>query len=231
MNELRNRRRRSAWLVLATLLLVPCSAQVAGRAAANGRPVDLRLPAEILYDRTVGPDSAVVFRHETHVALAGQKCTGCHPRPFRMLTPERRASHRSMSAGRSCGACHDGRQAFGVSDLKSCSVCHTGKTAIQTAAAGVPSKPAARQLPKSVAYARGEVSPGQVTFRHETHVAKSACAACHPKPFAMKRAGTRPGGGMHEASACGGCHDGARSFGVEDADACARCHVAEKEKP
>jgi c(7)-type cytochrome triheme protein len=227
MDELRSRGGRGRWILLAPLLVVPCPALAA---STGGRAIELKLPADIVYERVVGADSAVTFSHGTHVAFAGEKCTGCHPRPFRMLTPERRANHRAMNAGQSCGSCHDGRQAFAVSDAKSCGSCHAGKTAVRTAAAeaaGKPATPPGRKLPKPVAYARGEASPGRVTFRHETHVAKSACAACHPKPFAMKAAGTRPGGGMHEAASCGACHDGAKSFGVEDADACARCHVAE----
>jgi c(7)-type cytochrome triheme protein len=83
--------------------------------------------------------------------------------------------------------------------------------------------------PGPIVYKRGDASPGQVTFRHGTHVGpKAACVACHPKPFAMKSTGPRPDGAMHEPGACGMCHDGRRSFGVEDGKACARCHVEGK---
>jgi c(7)-type cytochrome triheme protein len=72
---------------------------------------------------------------------------------------------------------------------------------------------------------RGDASPGTVTFRHETHMGGTrTCTSCHPKPFAMTAA-RRPAGGMHQADACGSCHDGKRSFAVESADACGRCHV------
>jgi c(7)-type cytochrome triheme protein len=70
-----------------------------------------------------------------------------------------------------------------------------------------------------------DASPGTVTFRHETHLGGTrTCTSCHPKPFAMTAA-RRPAGGMHQADACGSCHDGKRSFAVESADACGRCHV------
>ena len=188
--------------------------------------VDLDLPAPIVYEKSVGADRAVVFRHETHVALAGNKCLGCHPRPFRMLSPERTTSHPAMKAGGSCGACHDGKHAFAASDSTACGTCHSGKPvpgAVTATKAGAP----APGLPKPIVYERGDASPGRVTFRHQTHL-RGGCATCHPKPVAMKSAGARPGGGMHEAASCGACHDGARAFGVEDAESCARCHLEGK---
>jgi c(7)-type cytochrome triheme protein len=65
----------------------------------------------------------VTFSHARHVAEARLKCPACHDRLF--VT---RAKHRpvTMSAmieqRRSCGACHDGKQAFAVED--SCDRCH-----------------------------------------------------------------------------------------------------------
>jgi hypothetical protein len=40
----------------------------------------------------------------------------------------------------------------------------------------------------------------------------------------MASAPPLPGGGMHEKDACGGCHDGKKSFATDDPDACTRCH-------
>jgi c(7)-type cytochrome triheme protein len=192
---------------------------------ASARAVELRLPADIVYQRASRPDSAVVFRHGTHVALAGDKCLGCHPLPFRMLRPERRVAHADMDRGASCGTCHDGKSAFGVKDPAACQTCHAGipKPDLAVAGATAPGKAPARGLPAPIRFARGESSPGTVRFRHETHGA-DRCASCHPKLFAMKSTGGRPGGAMHEAGSCGACHDGRRAFGVENADACARCH-------
>lgn len=85
----------------------------------------LRLPADVVYARA-GADQAVTFRHDTHFEFAGRRCDACHPVPFRMLRPERSVSHESMDAGGSCGSCHDGKQAFGVTDGDACATCHAG---------------------------------------------------------------------------------------------------------
>jgi c(7)-type cytochrome triheme protein len=133
-----------------------------------------------------------------------------------------------MDAGRSCGTCHDGRQAFGVRDSTACSSCHSGRRA---AAAGSTGKGAAgthggTKGPAPFTYASSKASPGPVTFRHVTHLdAKLACASCHPRPFAMQVAGARTTP-LHDSSACGMCHDGSKAFAVEDPESCARCHAA-----
>jgi c(7)-type cytochrome triheme protein len=213
------------------LALAACAALAHADAAGVPRGPDLKLPPDIVYDRVVGADSAVVFRHSTHVALEGDRCTGCHPRLFHMLNPTRRATHREMNAGGACGACHDGRHAFDARASESCASCHAGRKSLRGAApdSAAGRGPAAFKGPRPIVFKRGEPSPGQVTFRHATHLGnKMTCANCHPKPFAMKATGTRPDGAMHEASACGMCHDGRKSFGVEDDKACARCHVEGK---
>jgi c(7)-type cytochrome triheme protein len=224
-----------AALLAAVLVPMVASAGSAAERDPAREAVELRLPPPIVYPRFTGTDSAVVFRHETHFAAAGERCTGCHPKPFRMLAPERRVSHRMMSAGGACGACHDGKQAFGIGDRETCVACHSGMPSVQMAGAGAtPGGSAApgRTLPRPISYARSPASPGAVAFRHETHVrGKAGCAACHPKPFAMKPSKGPPGARMHEAAACGACHDGAKAFGVENADACMRCHVEGKGTP
>lgn len=91
--------------------------------------VEMRLPPDLVFDKTVGPDLAVTFRHTTHVESSDGKCVGCHPAPFRILHPSRATSHEEMEAGRSCGACHDGKGAFATKDESSCSTCHTGSGA------------------------------------------------------------------------------------------------------
>jgi c(7)-type cytochrome triheme protein len=214
---------------LPTILLALGAAAADGGASRTSPEVALRLPADIVYERTVGADSAVVFSHESHFAAAGNRCTACHPQPFHMLKPVHHVSHREMNVGGSCGSCHDGKQAFGVRDPESCGLCHSGRPSSQVAGrdsvtARGPAAP--RRGPKPIAYPRGDASPGRVTFRHETHLGgQRACADCHPRPFAMKSAGPRPGGAMHESEACGACHDGTRAFGTQDAASCARCHA------
>lgn len=222
---------------IAAALLLCISAPRPGPAAEQASPgeaVPLRLPADILYQDRVGPDRAVIFRHSTHVEMAGRSCVGCHPRPFLMLSPSHRTSHAVMNAGGACGSCHDGRKAFGVRDAASCRTCHTGRSAQQETIASSGTKGAAPPSPvggrKPIVYARSQGSPGRVTFRHETHLRGATCASCHPKAFPMK-ALSAPPSAMHGTAACGKCHDGKTAFGVEDADRCARCHTQEKGTP
>jgi c(7)-type cytochrome triheme protein len=219
--------------LFAILLILVSSAAMARAGAPNTPPgVEMKLPADIVYDRVVGADSAVVFRHTTHVDYEGNRCTGCHSKLFKMLTPSRRASHRDMNARGSCGACHDGKHAFDTRASESCASCHAGRKALAAAASAAPGQaPAAFKGPAPIVFKRGEQSPGVVTFRHATHLGKSmTCKSCHPAPFAMKATGARPDGAMHEGSACGMCHNGKTSFGTEDDKACQRCHVEGKGK-
>ncbi|HEY8368630.1 MAG TPA: c(7)-type cytochrome triheme domain-containing protein [Thermodesulfobacteriota bacterium] len=74
---------------------------------------------DIRYDAGPGP---VVFRHSTH-DTPEMRCSTCHTRlfPFR---PVGGFGHAGMRAGRACGACHDGAQAFGSEDAAACGRCH-----------------------------------------------------------------------------------------------------------
>lgn len=226
------------WLgLLAIAFIDPVAvACAAGGARDSSRKVtiELRLPADIVYSFVVGSDSAVVFSHKTHVAFAGNRCTGCHARPFPMLRRGPAQVHRDMDAGAGCGMCHDGKQAFGVLDSDECRTCHSGAQVPRTTAAGARGSAGgmARRLPGPHAYPRGESSPGTVTFRHEPHlVGAGGCAGCHPKPFKFISVPPLPDGGMHERSACGSCHDGKKAFAAGDPDACSRCHVEPGARP
>jgi len=97
------------------------AAMVSVVAIAGALP-DIRLPRDIVYDKAKDSPGPVVFSHETHVAIADNKCTGCHPAPFKMLKPVGRVTHDEMAAGRSCGVCHDGKTATGIQD--DCEHCH-----------------------------------------------------------------------------------------------------------
>jgi c(7)-type cytochrome triheme protein len=215
---------RLTGVALAALALL-ASAPAHGADTPRPAPVvAMRLPADIVYGRA-GSDSAVVFSHTTHVALAGDKCTGCHPQTFHILSRGPHPSHPEMLAGKSCGICHDGKQSFSVRDSASCATCHSGGRAAQPAA-GDAAVAGAPKLPAPHAYKPSEASPGRVTFRHETHMKGGAtCASCHPKLFRMASAPAKPGGGMHEKAACGACHDGKQAFAAEDGESCGRCHI------
>lgn len=207
----------------ALVAIVACAAPVSAASdstAARGAPA-MKLPADAVYTRGFGADSAVVFSHRSHVTYEGNSCTGCHPKLFKILKPLGHTSHGEMNGGGTCGACHDGQKAFGVKDAAACRSCHTGQ---KPAVAGAEAAPTESRIPKPFFYPRGGDSPGVVTFRHETH-AKDKCASCHPKLFPMKVTPARPDGGMHDPTSCGACHDGRKSFDVENPDLCEKCHV------
>jgi c(7)-type cytochrome triheme protein len=111
------------WLRRSTAAILPAVA-IAGAllVAAPDKPPELRLPRDIVYDKAKDSPGPVVFSHDTHVAIADNKCTGCHPAPFKMLKPVGRMTHDDMNGGRLCGVCHDGKTAVGVQD--DCEHCH-----------------------------------------------------------------------------------------------------------
>jgi len=85
------------------------------------------------------------------------------------------------------------------------------------------------RLPKDLPLLRGPDSPGQVVFRHESHVdaARPDCLACHPRRFSILG---RSGGearaplahqAMEKGQACGACH-GQAAFGFDE---CGNCHA------
>jgi c(7)-type cytochrome triheme protein len=85
-----------------------------------------------------------------------------------------------------------------------------------------------QKLPTDYVFARGDGSPGPVTFSHDTHVdaGKPSCTTCHPKEFRILEAGrTRSRepfrhDRMEAGAACGACH-GKTAFGF---DSCEMCH-------
>jgi c(7)-type cytochrome triheme protein len=85
-----------------------------------------------------------------------------------------------------------------------------------------------QKLPPEYIFARGDGSPGPVTFSHESHVdaAKPSCTTCHPKEFRILEAGRTSArepirhDRMEAGAACGACH-GKTAFGF---DSCEMCH-------
>ncbi len=69
-------------------------------------------------------EKPVTFSHDFHVKDAGIACQKCHPSPY--ITPEKdpRATMAAMRQGKSCGACHNGKEAFSVSGKDQCTKCH-----------------------------------------------------------------------------------------------------------
>jgi c(7)-type cytochrome triheme protein len=85
------------------------------------------------------------------------------------------------------------------------------------------------RLPQDFSFPRGEGSPGQVTFSHQSHVdsKRPDCTACHPALFKILTKGTPAEGGplghaaMERGRQCGACHNGKSTFGLDN---CALCH-------
>ena len=96
----------------------------------------------------------------------------------------------------------------------------------QSAARGLP--PSAT-LPAPYSFPPSEDSPGAVVFNHDSHVDPQApaCGTCHVTMFRINEAGMPVTGELtyeriHEGDLCASCHDGERTFAVEDD--CSFCH-------
>lgn len=222
---------RETFLLLAALLvtglaLAPEARLARAGADAQAPGIPLKLPPDRVYADSVAADSAVTFSHATHVEYESGRCTGCHPRLYRILGPSPRTTHREMDGGGSCGTCHDGKHAFDVRAKESCVSCHAGsRKQAATGPEGPGATPPAFSGPKPYIFKSGSASPGVVTFRHETHRSDAMrCGSCHPKLFPMKAVPQDPNADWHETARCGGCHDGKQSFGVEDDASCEKCH-------
>ncbi len=66
----------------------------------------------------------VVFNYEKHVAANGRKCSACHFGIFLMEKRSLKMNMSMMTKGNFCGACHNGKTAFGIEDRTQCKRCH-----------------------------------------------------------------------------------------------------------
>lgn len=64
----------------------------------------------------------VVFSHQTHVEDVGIQCTQCHAGLFTNSAGHKKTTMKQMREGKSCGACHNGKEAFSVKG--DCAKCH-----------------------------------------------------------------------------------------------------------
>ncbi len=65
---------------------------------------------------------AVLFSHANHADAAGLKCSACHAKLFKNGKQHKAVSMKDMEKGKSCGACHNGKAAFGLK--YNCKSCH-----------------------------------------------------------------------------------------------------------
>lgn len=142
--------------------------------------------------RSVGK---VVFSHDIHNGSFG--CEDCHPDTFKPKNNSNHVTMKAMSDGASCGACHDGSTAFGVTG--DCATCHAGDILYK------------------------EKDAGNVTFPHAAHNDMFSCDECHPDLFKAERGANKATmEAMEGGASCGACHDGSSAFGV--AEDCESCH-------
>ena len=142
--------------------------------------------------RQTGP---TYFSHKKHTEV--YQCSACHAKLY-AIGPNKHASMAAMEKGKSCGACHNGKEAFAVAD---CAKCHPVK-----------------DINFKVANA------ANVTFSHTSHLNLYRCSSCHTGTFSLKT-GNKPVSmsEMKKSKSCGACHDGTTAFTVRGN--CDSCHV------
>jgi c(7)-type cytochrome triheme protein len=85
-----------------------------------------KLPDALTLGQSPDSPGQVTFLHVSHMGDRPD-CTRCHPKLFSIVKPAQKSSpaakitHANMLKGRQCGACHNGKAAFGFDD---CSMCH-----------------------------------------------------------------------------------------------------------
>ncbi len=137
-----------------------------------------------------------LFSHKFHVEVAG--CDKCHPKLYTPNSQNKPVGMAAMEKGKSCGACHNSKDAFAV---KECSKCHPTKELVFESKNFGPAK-----------------------FSHKFHVGMYSCKDCHTSLYNTVRSKTVVSmRKMEEGKSCGSCHDGKTAFTVKD-DKCGTCH-------
>jgi c(7)-type cytochrome triheme protein len=147
---------------------------------------------EITYKvKETGP---VLFSHNRH--LRTMQCSSCHSSIFK-AGPNPRTTMAQMEKGKSCGACHDGKGGFKLSE---CVKCHPFKDKSYTVA-----------------------DAGDVLFSHKFHTGMYSCSECHPRLYLPGKGNVAVTmAGMEAQNSCGACHDGKSAFTVKEN--CEKCH-------
>lgn len=146
------------------------------------------------------------FNHGKH--LRQTNCADCHK-------PSRRGVALSVPSGptahRSCFQCHGPRSEVGGRNIGSCGTCHS------------PGRPTrATDWARSFAF----------NFSHNDHLRRSNmnCSSCHTVLAGSGRGRqvTEPTPAMHfppvGKQSCATCHNGKRSFGIDNFANCKKCH-------
>jgi len=136
----------------------------------------------------------VTFSHKKH--LVKYKCAVCHTKIYDMAN-KKPVTMAQMEKGKSCGTCHNGKDAFSSGD---CLKCHP-----------------VRDIDFKVK------DTGDVKFSHELHTGMFKCNDCHVKlylPSAKNKRTTMAE--MEAGKSCGACHNDKAGFTVKEN--CDRCH-------
>ncbi len=153
-------------------------------------------PKEITF-KTKGAADAV-FSHQVHVGMF--KCPDCHTKVFQYRAGSTKATMSQMEAGKSCGTCHNGTDAFTVKG--ECDKCHKG------------------YKPGNIVF---KTEGGEANFSHEFHLGMYKCADCHTKVFPYKAGALKATmADMDKGKSCGACHNGKDAF--KSSDDCVKCH-------
>jgi len=252
------RERMRAALVLAAVLALGLCLGWVGAAQAQGRsrftlpklpPPELY--GDLLLDRATSAagHKAVAFSHWSH--RAAYTCRVCHTElEFAMARGESGITEAACREGRFCGACHDGKRAFGH-DEGSCTRCHAGANSAGREASklkNLPPAPFGNRVDWSAALAAGKIQPlnalgapyapmqhdkalvleaewamiSPAVFPHAEHNRWLDCSSCHPQPFNIEKKAT-PHFSMVfnlRGEFCGLCHLTV-AFPLDD---CKRCH-------
>jgi c(7)-type cytochrome triheme protein len=147
--------------------------------------------------------SGGLFKHSAHISL--YRCNRCHDSIFVAGLGRRSYTMPDMEGGKSCGACHDGKEAFSVK--QDCDRCHP-----QT---------------KAIKYEFPDKKTSSALFSHKVHKEKGyKCIDCHYTIFATgvnRRSFTMAE--MGDGKSCGACH----SYNITGSPNCARCHKGDNE--
>ena len=138
------------------------------------------------------------FSHDIHTAAFN--CRECHTKVFAFKAGAKHFTMAEMEKGKSCGTCHNGKEAFSVAG--DCNKCHKGFK------------------PGVIVF---KTETGDAKFSHEFHLEAYKCADCHTKIFAFKTGGKHyTMGDMEHGKSCGACHNGKDAF--SSAGDCDKCH-------
>ena len=133
------------------------------------------------------------FSHKSHIQV--YDCSACHPKLYVVGRSTKRVSMSAMEKGRSCGACHNKKEAFAIAQ---CPKCHPTK---------------------EIVFKVKETGP--TVFSHDKHLEMYNCSACHTKLYTTGYNKPVSMAAMGKGKSCGSCHNKKEAFAIAE---CQKCH-------